>query len=258
MTHTLLLRLAGPMQSWGTNSRFKIRDTGLEPSKSGVIGLLCSALGKPREETHPDNGNKPSLETLAALRMGVRVNHEGVMKRDYHTAGGAHRLGQRYGVAKANRGTAETVTSERFYLADADFLVGLESENEALLCQLNAALEQPRWQLFLGRKSFVPHWPVYLPDGQGLRLNTKLEDALQFDWPQDEQAALRHVFEVSVDHPCAEKRIDWPLSFDPSVRQFRPRYVFTDFISFNAEAKGGNDARNEAVSGAVGAQSAQL
>jgi len=41
---TLLLRLAGPMQSWGLSSRFTIRDTSLEPSKSGVLGLLCAAL----------------------------------------------------------------------------------------------------------------------------------------------------------------------------------------------------------------------
>ena len=67
--HTLLLRLAGPMQSWGTQSRFTIRDTGLEPSKSGIIGLLCAALGKPRDETHPDNRDQPKLEALAALRI---------------------------------------------------------------------------------------------------------------------------------------------------------------------------------------------
>ena len=62
--NTLLLRLAGPMQSWGTQSRFTIRDTGYEPSKSGVIGLLCAALGKPRDESHPDNQGKPMLSTL--------------------------------------------------------------------------------------------------------------------------------------------------------------------------------------------------
>ena len=38
----LLLRLAGPMQSWGTRSRFGNRDTGLEPSRSGVIGHVGS------------------------------------------------------------------------------------------------------------------------------------------------------------------------------------------------------------------------
>ena len=42
----LLLRLVGPMQSWGMQRRFSIRDTGTEPSKSGVIGLACAAFGK--------------------------------------------------------------------------------------------------------------------------------------------------------------------------------------------------------------------
>ena len=46
----LLLRLAGQMQSWGTQSRFSNRDTDLEPSKSGVIGLLCAAMGIPRDD----------------------------------------------------------------------------------------------------------------------------------------------------------------------------------------------------------------
>ena len=41
---TLLLRLAGPMQSWGTDSKFDVRRTGREPSKSGVIGLVCTVL----------------------------------------------------------------------------------------------------------------------------------------------------------------------------------------------------------------------
>ena len=79
MPYTLLLRLAGPMQSWGTQSRFSMRDTGLEPSKSGVIGLLCAALGRPREDT-------AIVRRLTALTMGVRVDREGVMKKDFHTA----------------------------------------------------------------------------------------------------------------------------------------------------------------------------
>ena len=57
---TLLLRLQGPMQSWGTTSRFDERDTQLEPSKSGVLGLLCAALGRNRSEP---------VQDLAALRM---------------------------------------------------------------------------------------------------------------------------------------------------------------------------------------------
>src|SRR5712692_7386423 len=138
---TLLLRLAGPMQSWGTQSRFSIRDTGLEPSKSGVIGLLCAALGKPRAETLNDGW--PPLEELAGLRMGVRVQQPGIPQTDYHTAGGTHRNGDKYGVIKADGKSVGTVVSHRHYLADADFLVGLEGGDDDLLHRLDKALANP-------------------------------------------------------------------------------------------------------------------
>ena len=73
----LLMRLAGPMQSWGTQSRFTNRDTGLEPSRSGVVGLLCAALGRSRDQ---------SLDIFRPLRMAVRVDREGRLMRDYQTA----------------------------------------------------------------------------------------------------------------------------------------------------------------------------
>ena len=73
------------MQAWDVQSHFTFRLTGLEPSKSGVIGLLCAALGKPRDEA-PNDGF-PTLKELAALKMGVRVDREGRMRRDFHTAG---------------------------------------------------------------------------------------------------------------------------------------------------------------------------
>ena len=147
---TLLLRLQGPLQSWGTTSRFDERDTQLEPSKSGVIGLLCAALGRDRAEP---------VDDLAALRMGVRVDREGVPMRDYQTATGV------LIAASAKADLERTVVSPRYYLADACFLVGLEGEDEPLLRQLHQALRQPVWPLALGRKSFAPAGPVYLPDG---------------------------------------------------------------------------------------------
>ncbi|MFO1322344.1 MAG: type I-E CRISPR-associated protein Cas5/CasD, partial [Burkholderiales bacterium] len=106
---TLLLWLEGPMQSWGTTSRFDERDTQLEPSKSGVLGLLCAALGRDRSEP---------VDDLAALRMGVRVDREGTVMRDFQTATGVLVAGT--GKAVLDR----TVVSPRFFLADAAFLVG--------------------------------------------------------------------------------------------------------------------------------------
>lgn len=226
--NTLLLRLAGPMQSWGTQSRFTIRDTGYEPSKSGVIGLLCAALGKPRDEDHPDNQDKPKLSELASLRMGVRVNHEGMPQKDFHTAGGSRH--DDYGVIKANGAKGDTVVSTRHYLAHADFLVGLESDSVEILLSLDKALTHPRWQLFLGRKSFVPSLPVRVKNG--LLRDMQLEDALQAQWPYSDQGGnpperLRRVFEPH-DTTAYEVRHDVPLSF--SERQFTIRYVKTDWI----------------------------
>lgn len=223
----LLLRLAGAMQSWGTQSRFSIRGTGLEPSKSGVIGLLCAALGKPREEIGGDGF--PSLAELAALRMGVRVNREGVAMVDFHTAGGAHRQGDDYGVVKASGAAGDTVTSKRHYLSDADFLVGLEGDDETLLRRLDEALRRPRWQIFLGRKSFVPHVPVREPAGvRGEALDELLRT---FVSPHEARFDGSERLRIVVDADAAgatEVRTDVPLSFAP--RRFTVRYVRTDFV----------------------------
>jgi CRISPR system Cascade subunit CasD len=222
---TLLMRLAGPMQSWGTQSQFRERDTGLEPSKSGVIGLLCAALGRPREE---------SVADLAALSMGVRVEHEGAMRRDYQTAGGWHRRADAgYGVAKADGKPGGTVLSDRYYLADADFLVGLSGEDDQLLHTLNEALAAPRWPLCLGRKSFVPAVPVRLPvDGivDGV-VETVLRGHpwLSYRRPGERKPDhLRLVLETSDGNGA--RRQDVPVSFALGRREFRVRTVTTKFV----------------------------
>lgn len=227
---TLLIRLQGPLQSWGTQSRFEHRDTGREPSKSGVIGLLCAALGRPRGAP---------LDDLAALRMGVRVDREGLIIRDYHTAGGGLWRGQRYGVAKADGSRGDPVVSRRFYLADADFLVGLEGagpEQEALLRALDRRLAAPRWPLFLGRKGCVPGVPPRLPDappyGPGLRTGSLRDVLLNYPWPQHRGQPVPEV-RLVLEQPGGtpgEIRRDVPVSFVPDDRRYRERAVRTEFV----------------------------
>lgn len=226
---TLLVRLCGPMQSWGTRSRFTERDTELEPSKSGVIGLLCAALGRSRDQDVTD---------LAGLRLGIRVDTEGILTRDYHTAGAPGRDGLG-GIARASGDVAKTaVLSNRYYLCDADFLVGLESADEALLSRLEAAVRAPRWQLFLGRKSFVPAVPLHLPNG-GLRHSDLRKSLEEERWPlrptvgrapRDDSRRLRIVLETTFDAPSAETRMDQPLGAAFQDRQFGPRPVIQDYI----------------------------
>ncbi|MBN8486779.1 MAG: type I-E CRISPR-associated protein Cas5/CasD [Burkholderiales bacterium] len=208
---TLLLRLQGPMQSWGTTSRFDERDTQLEPSKSGVIGLLCAALGRDRAEPVAD---------LAALRMGVRVDREGVPMRDYQTATGVVSAS---GKVEHDR----TVVSPRHYLADAVFLIGLEGEDLALLRQVHQALRTPVWPLALGRKSFAPAAPVWLPDGLVLQpLREALSAYHSEHHPRPSDGRLRLLIE---DPREGAVRLDQPLS-PFSQRRFGPRCVRTDIL----------------------------
>ena len=208
---TLLLRLAGPMQSWGTTSRFDERDTQLEPSKSGVLGLVCAALGRDRAEPVAD---------LAALSMGVRVEREGVPLRDYQTA---------TGVVIASSGKPDlgrTVVSPRYYLSDAVFLVGLEGDR-SLLVNIQQALASPVWPLALGRKSCVPSLPVYLPDG----LSEQPLQAVLATWPclvtgEAPQAPRR----VLLEHPSeGSLRLDQPVA-PFAERRFGPRFVKSELF----------------------------
>ena len=210
---TLLLRLAGPMQSWGTTSRFDERDSQLEPSKSGVLGLVCAALG--RDRTEP-------VDDLARLKMGVRVDREGLLMRDYQTATGVVSAA---GKVDMNR----TVISPRYYLADAAFLVGLESDDRALLEKTHAALRAPVWPLALGRKSFPPGQPVWLEDG--IR-EDMLRDAL-LAWPRIAMARHEHKDEplrLILEHASAGAvRLDQPVA-PYSERRFGPRYITSEAI----------------------------
>lgn len=163
MSFTLLLRLACPLQAWGVSSRFSIRESLTEPTKSGVVGLLCAALGWDRAApTHPLAGHERPLTALASLPFGVRVVRPGNLRRDYHTAQHVLRAKAKLKPGKpvAAGDLQETVLSERYYLSDAYFLVGLESDDEALLQALDVALASPHWPLALGRRAFVPSLPV--------------------------------------------------------------------------------------------------
>ena len=218
---TLLLWLEGPMQSWGTTSRFDERDTQLEPSKSGVLGLLCAALGRDRAE---------AVDDLASLRMGVRVDREGTVMRDYQTATGVLNAGT--GKPELNR----TVVSPRFFLSDAAFLVGLEGADRAHLAALQSALRNPVWPLALGRKSLVPSSPVWLPDGirdnpleVALRTHPSPASTRRGERPS---ASVRLLLEHSTEGAV---RLDQPVA-PFAERRFGPRFVTTEMIDVPLEA----------------------
>lgn len=147
----LLLRLEGPLQSWGLRSRWDVRDTADEPSKSGIIGLLGCALGCPVGDRR--------LETLEQeTRLAVRVEREGTRLVDFHTVTGV--LPRADGGFKGNVEDPATILSYRSYLEDAAFLAVVAGP-VALLQECADALQDPAWPVYLGRKSCPPSRPVF-------------------------------------------------------------------------------------------------
>lgn len=134
---TLALRLAGPMQAWGSSSRFVRRMTDQQPTKSGVIGLLAAALGRRRVDP---------IEDLLELSFGVRIERPGELLRDFQTA-------------RSLDGQRSMPLSYRYYLADAVFLAAVEG-SPSLIASLEQALRNPTFPLYLGRRSCPPVGPL--------------------------------------------------------------------------------------------------
>lgn len=212
---SLLLRLVGSMQSWGVSSRFQERDTAPEPSKSGVLGLLCAAMGI-------DRTGWDGLKPLTELRFGVRRDRPGVARYDYHSAG-AHKDDR---IMKADgKLSSDGIVSKRYYLADAAFLAGFEGNDRVLLENVHAALRNPVWPLFLGRKSFVPSDPVWLENGIW---DEPLEVALTkhpcLDPRREEGKGEELLLSLESDRQEGRLRMDQPLS-SFAERRFGSRYV---------------------------------
>ncbi len=155
----LLLRLEGPLQSWGIRSRWDVRDSHDEPTKSGIVGLLGAAIGISRGDVR--------LEELdSGLRLGVRVEAPGVPLVDFHTVTGTHLAADgKYrspggGTRASPSDEPMTIVSPRTYLQDAAFLVVLAGEPN-LLAECGEAVRAPFWPLFLGRRACPPSRPIF-------------------------------------------------------------------------------------------------
>ncbi|MER7002768.1 type I-E CRISPR-associated protein Cas5/CasD [Dactylosporangium sp. NPDC000555] len=218
----LVLRLAAPLQSWGSSSRFARRGTEVAPTKSGVIGLLAAAKGIRRTEP---------LTELLTLEFGVRLDQPGQILRDFQTA-------------RTLDGQTSAPLTYRFYLADAAFLAVIGGDRE-LLTGLAEALQRPTFPLYLGRRSCPPVGPVSL----GVHDDT-LDGALT-SWPwiaadwyrrrASRSVRLEIIRDARPGEPTTETVHDDPVSFDPAHRQHTWRAVHrghVDIVNDLAERAG--------------------
>ncbi|MEV8391801.1 MULTISPECIES: type I-E CRISPR-associated protein Cas5/CasD [unclassified Streptomyces] len=148
----LLLRLAGPLQSWGERSVFSSeRDSAAFPTRSGLIGMFAAAEGHGRDEVPNYYGD---------LEFVVRIDRPGVRLMDYHTVGGGQPKNRTAATSGGDRKGAAVIT-HRHYLSDAVFVVAVNGP-AADISRIADALHQPYWNPFLGRRSCVPDEPLVL------------------------------------------------------------------------------------------------
>ena len=217
----LLLRLAGPLQSWGDHSTFSIRDTAAFPTRSALTGLIAAALGRRRGDP---------LDDLTGLTFTIRADRPGTMMYDFHTVGGGLPAVATVPTAEGKRRSQATATivSRRYYLSDAVFVAAVTGHPH-LIAQIRHALTHPVWAPYLGRRACPPEQPFLLtPPGDpvaalhDLPLNRRAprgEDTVAVDFlteqpPNDTGAAAR----VTVN--------DVPVDSHPHRRRFRTRQVY--------------------------------
>ena len=215
-TANLVMRFAGALQSWGGPSQYSRRETRMEPTKSGVVGLLAAALGRKRHQAVSD---------LAALRMGIRTDQPGRLLRDYHTV--ADYRGRPLLSANVNkqgrqqpRDTTRPLETYRYYLQDAVF-IAVVSGDRTLIEQAGAALQQPAFPLALGRRGCPPSRPLRV------EVQTVADDltAALADIPWQAGKAYRATrpgssitLPITVDDPAGTETLhDVPVTFDLSA-----------------------------------------
>jgi len=161
----LLLWFEAPLQSWGADSKFGRRDTLKFPTKSGVLGLLCSALGAGGKQVE-------LLSRLVPLDMQVisyrKTNAKGVahdkqpLMRDFQMVGSGYDdkdpwqtllIPKTSDKKKAVGGGAKL--TYRYYLQDAMFSVALQIPKDMEI-EISQALQNPNWDIYLGRKNCIP------------------------------------------------------------------------------------------------------
>ncbi len=210
---TILLKFAGPLQSWGTNSHFEVRHTDYYPSKSAVIGIIAASLGYGRDEDD-------KIWKLNEIKFAVRIEQPGNLIRDFHIA-------RKY---KPNGSEDRTYVTNRYYLEDAVFLVAISHDDEDFINEIEQGLRNPYFQPFMGRRA--------LPMGVDFIIDVMSENVIDalthYKWQAAAWYKRKHAHKVInlelyadsdlLDDKPNTLRRDRVLSFSQKERKFSTRY----------------------------------
>lgn len=211
----LALRLEGPLQSWGVDSQYNRRNTGLMPTKSAIAGMCCAALGLSRgsdkEKEFLEAFKEVRMMSISIPRMGAKKELSVCRLQDYHTV---------QNTKTADGKTKKCHITHRQYLNDAAFGVLLEGK-VSLLSMVAEALVDPVWGIWLGRKNCIPSAPIFAG------LNNDRDGALQLLIGERPLESFTRQEEVENFAEGRDYLPDTPVSFATERRLFSPRRVRT-------------------------------
>lgn len=216
---TILLKLKGPMQSWGTSSHFETRTTDYYPSKSAVIGIIAASLGYKRD-------NDEKIQKLNELNFAIRIDQPGVLSKDYHIATKYKvNIDKKYKISVA---FDRNYVTNRYYMEDAIFVVAISHADDQWIDSIYHALQNPYFTPFMGRRSCP------LPADFIITVTNKdaLDALKNLEWQAAKWYKRKHrnyCADIYADKDLnlqgiATARNDRVVSFSQKKRKFGPRF----------------------------------
>ena len=208
------------MQAWGHSSRFNRRTSASWPVKSGVVGMLCAALGIERDD-------EAGIARLADLSMTVyTLQNSGQRLTDYHTVGGGYDSNshpQKFFDSK--NGQSIAVLTDREYLLDCKFGIILSGEEETI-AQCATAIQNPKWGVWFGRKCCLPAARIFegIFDAEDKAKARLMELAQQLAL---EIKPWRTVTEAETFEDGTDSLMDIPINF--ATRTYQTRRIADEF-----------------------------
>lgn len=220
----LLLYLQGPLQSWGADSRFDLRETLPYPTKSGIYGMLLAASG--------DSGSQTGiLARMATAPMSVfsfksKADASGRL-RDFHMVGNGFKENDKWQslmIPRKSDGTKAVgggaKLTYRYYLQDKTFAVLLGFPDD-LAGKFASALADPVYDLYLGRKCCAPTALIFqgkfVSEAEAMQKIRALAE-------RDELTPVMRIRETDSQQPDSILLNDVPVAFGPH-KVYRDRWV---------------------------------
>lgn len=219
MAEYLVFTLAAPMGAFGDVAGHERRGTTLWPGRSAILGLVGAALGVCRDDAE-------GQASLNLWSMTVGTLWRGHALRDFHTAqpvptARIRRPNSRREALAALKPDDNPVITTRDYLTDCLYSVAMWGGDPEALA---AALRQPAFTLYLGRKSCPLSFPLCPRVVQAVTPVDALNEAELPPWHQG--ASPLQIASDPFEGASGRIETRWDQPIDRQAWHFAQRRVF--------------------------------